>query len=117
MSHEVKHAKVLELVQQGLPAYKAYMKVYPDTTEENAMKNCWRIFKTENEGMRQALEEVGLDNKTLAGEFKTLLDDSDTKGKALDMISKIKGAYSPTKSEAKIEGNMTLTDYLQGKGL
>lgn len=104
MSDEVKHAQVLELMRtKGLPAYKAYMKVYPNTTDENAKKNAYRIFRTENEGMKQALIDVGLDTHTIAGKIKDMIDSKTDKRAGVELAVKINGSLAPMKQEIKAE--------------
>lgn len=103
MSTEIKHQQVLDLVKNGMPAYKAYMKVYPDCTERNAQRNAYRIFKTENEGMKQALIDAGLDNGTLANALKEMIESKNDKKAAVELALKINGAFAPTKTEVKAE--------------
>lgn len=113
MSDEVKHAQVLELMRtKQLAAYKAYQQVY-GCTEASAKSNAYKIFGMENNGMKQALIDVGLDMHTLAENLKEAIDNKHTRGKGLDLAFKITGVFSPEKQEVTVTGLKSVLDDLE----
>jgi hypothetical protein len=102
MSDEIKHKQVLDKIQSGLPAYKAYQEVYK-CDEKSALSNAYRIFRMENDGMKQALKDVGLDSYTIASEIKNMVNSKNDKRAGVELALKINGAFAPTKTEVKAE--------------
>lgn len=102
MSDDIKHKLVLDKIQSGIPAYKAYQEVYK-CDEKSALSNAYRIFKMENDGMKQALKDVGLDSYTIASEIQNMVSSKNDKRAGVELALKINGAFAPTKSEVKAE--------------
>ena len=119
---DLKHNRVMKLLLKGVPAYKAYARIY-GCSEEMAHKNCYRIFKTANEGIKQALRDAGVTERKVAkihsdameasreitvGEETVKIPDWQARLKALEMFHKIEGSFSPEKQEIEHKGDINI---------